>query len=201
MLPLEWNFIWPIEFYRIEILCHDINVHVPHHISPRIPSYNLRAAYDSIKQNWGKVLWISPNSVDLSDSLRFIFSWCLPLAVCQWSQLELAIDEDDTDYMPCVRQGEILCPIRRARTWGIPTNQIPSEVHARLCMMPWLLLTRVSLARRTIKWLRRHFLTPLMHTPNFDRITMPNCVAKKEKPLFLKGCWKIMPIFLDFTPC
>jgi fatty acid desaturase len=40
----------------IEILCHDINVHVPHHISPRIPSYNLRAAYDSIKQNWGKVL-------------------------------------------------------------------------------------------------------------------------------------------------
>ncbi|KAJ1268628.1 hypothetical protein BS78_07G149400 [Paspalum vaginatum] len=38
----------------IEILCHDINVHVPHHISPRIPSYNLRAAYDSIKQNWGK---------------------------------------------------------------------------------------------------------------------------------------------------
>ena len=156
MLPLEWNFIWPIEFYRIEILCHDINVHVPHHISPRIPSYNLRAAYDSIKQNWGKVLWISPNSVHLSDSLRLIFSWCLLLAVCQWSQLELAIDEDDTDYMPCVRQGEILCPIWRARTWGIPTNQIPSEVHARLCMMPWLLLARVSLARRTIQWLRRH---------------------------------------------
>ena len=41
----------------------------------------------------------------------------------------------------------------------------------------------------------RHFLTPLMHTPNFDRITMPNCVAEKEKQLFLKGCWKIMPIF------
>ncbi|KAL6596059.1 hypothetical protein ACP70R_014966 [Stipagrostis hirtigluma subsp. patula] len=38
----------------IEVLCHDINVHVPHHISPRIPSYNLRAAYESIKQNWGK---------------------------------------------------------------------------------------------------------------------------------------------------
>uniref|UniRef100_A0A453B6K6 Fatty acid desaturase domain-containing protein n=1 Tax=Aegilops tauschii subsp. strangulata TaxID=200361 RepID=A0A453B6K6_AEGTS len=40
----------------IEILCHDINVHVPHHISPRIPSYNLRAAHDSIKQNWGKYI-------------------------------------------------------------------------------------------------------------------------------------------------
>ncbi|MBD2665914.1 fatty acid desaturase [Richelia sinica FACHB-800] len=36
----------------IEILCHDINVHVPHHISTAIPSYNLRLAYDSIKQNW-----------------------------------------------------------------------------------------------------------------------------------------------------
>ncbi|VAH28640.1 unnamed protein product [Triticum turgidum subsp. durum] len=41
---------------RIEILCHDINVHVPHHISPRIPSYNLRAAHNSIKQNWGKYI-------------------------------------------------------------------------------------------------------------------------------------------------
>ncbi|XP_050364747.1 omega-6 fatty acid desaturase, chloroplastic isoform X2 [Argentina anserina] len=40
----------------IEILCHDINVHIPHHISPRIPSYNLRAAHKSIQENWGKYL-------------------------------------------------------------------------------------------------------------------------------------------------
>lgn len=40
----------------IEILCHDINVHIPHHISPRIPSYNLRAAHESLEQNWGKYL-------------------------------------------------------------------------------------------------------------------------------------------------
>ncbi|CAN7070249.1 unnamed protein product, partial [Brassica oleracea var. botrytis] len=38
----------------IEILRHDINVHIPHHISPRIPSYNLRAAHQSIQENWGK---------------------------------------------------------------------------------------------------------------------------------------------------
>ncbi|KJH72049.1 fatty acid desaturase [Aliterella atlantica] len=37
----------------VEFLCHDINVHVPHHISTAIPSYNLRLAYDSIQQNWG----------------------------------------------------------------------------------------------------------------------------------------------------
>ncbi|KAF1867794.1 hypothetical protein Lal_00050228 [Lupinus albus] len=40
----------------IEVLCHDINVHIPHHISPRIPSYNLRAAHKSIQENWGKYL-------------------------------------------------------------------------------------------------------------------------------------------------
>nr|AFK34579.1 unknown [Medicago truncatula] len=40
----------------IEILCHDINVHIPHHISPKIPSYNLRAAHKSIQENWGKYL-------------------------------------------------------------------------------------------------------------------------------------------------
>ncbi|KAL0013531.1 hypothetical protein SO802_000600 [Lithocarpus litseifolius] len=40
----------------VEILCHDISVHIPHHISPRIPSYNLRAAHKSLQENWGKYL-------------------------------------------------------------------------------------------------------------------------------------------------
>nr|GMD24320.1 omega-6 fatty acid desaturase, chloroplastic [Ipomoea batatas]GMD27569.1 omega-6 fatty acid desaturase, chloroplastic [Ipomoea batatas] len=40
----------------VEILCHDINVHVPHHVSPRIPSYNLRDAHKSIQENWGRYL-------------------------------------------------------------------------------------------------------------------------------------------------
>lgn len=47
---------------RIEILCHDINVHIPHHISPKIPSYNLRAAHKSLQENWGKVTSIMPIS-------------------------------------------------------------------------------------------------------------------------------------------
>lgn len=38
----------------VEMLCHDINVHVPHHISVSIPSYNLRMAHQSLKQNWGE---------------------------------------------------------------------------------------------------------------------------------------------------
>lgn len=40
----------------VEFLCHDINVHVPHHLSTAIPSYNLRLAYRSIKENWGEYL-------------------------------------------------------------------------------------------------------------------------------------------------
>ncbi|HEY9876311.1 MAG TPA: fatty acid desaturase, partial [Candidatus Obscuribacterales bacterium] len=37
----------------VEFLCHDINVHIPHHISTAIPSYNLRQAHRSLKENWG----------------------------------------------------------------------------------------------------------------------------------------------------
>ncbi len=37
----------------VEVLCHDINVHVPHHLSTAIPSYNLRKAHASLRQNWG----------------------------------------------------------------------------------------------------------------------------------------------------
>jgi len=40
----------------IEFLCHDINVHVPHHLSTAIPSYNLRLAHQSLRQNWGSSL-------------------------------------------------------------------------------------------------------------------------------------------------
>ncbi|BBN09957.1 acyl-lipid omega-6 desaturase (Delta-12 desaturase) [Marchantia polymorpha subsp. ruderalis] len=38
----------------VEVLCHDISVHIPHHVSQKIPSYNLRMAHDSIEKNWGK---------------------------------------------------------------------------------------------------------------------------------------------------
>ncbi|UBF25840.1 fatty acid desaturase [Kovacikia minuta CCNUW1] len=40
----------------IEFLCHHINVHVPHHLSTAIPSYNLRMAHRSLQQNWGSYL-------------------------------------------------------------------------------------------------------------------------------------------------
>jgi len=40
----------------VEFLCHDINVHIPHHISTAIPSYNLRMAHQIIKDKWGAIV-------------------------------------------------------------------------------------------------------------------------------------------------
>jgi len=49
----------------VEWLCHDINVHIPHHISTGIPSYNLRMAHASLKQNWGQYLYETKFNWDL----------------------------------------------------------------------------------------------------------------------------------------
>ncbi len=40
----------------VEFLCHDINVHIPHHVSTAIPSYNLRMAHASLNATWGEQL-------------------------------------------------------------------------------------------------------------------------------------------------
>ena len=40
---------------RVEVLCHDISVHVPHHVCSKIPWYNLRMANESLRKNWGQV--------------------------------------------------------------------------------------------------------------------------------------------------
>jgi omega-6 fatty acid desaturase (delta-12 desaturase) len=42
--------------YWIEFLCHQINVHVPHHVSTGIPSYNLWNAHYALKARWGKYM-------------------------------------------------------------------------------------------------------------------------------------------------
>jgi acyl-lipid omega-6 desaturase (Delta-12 desaturase) len=40
----------------VEFLCHDINVHIPHHISTGIPYYNLRAAHAALKEHWSEYM-------------------------------------------------------------------------------------------------------------------------------------------------
>ena len=39
---------------RVDFLTHDISWHVPHHVSTKIPWYNLRAATNSLRENWGQ---------------------------------------------------------------------------------------------------------------------------------------------------
>lgn len=39
----------------MEFLTHDISWHVPHHVAPKIPWYNLRKATESLRENWGQV--------------------------------------------------------------------------------------------------------------------------------------------------
>lgn len=42
--------------FWVEFLCHDINVHVPHHVSSKIPWYNLRSATDSLRKYYGEFM-------------------------------------------------------------------------------------------------------------------------------------------------
>jgi acyl-lipid omega-6 desaturase (Delta-12 desaturase) len=44
---IHCDYPWWVEF-----LCHDINYHIPHHISTAIPFYNLRMAHQSLRENW-----------------------------------------------------------------------------------------------------------------------------------------------------
>ncbi len=39
--------------HRVDFLTHDISWHVPHHVSSKIPWYNLRMATNSLRDNWG----------------------------------------------------------------------------------------------------------------------------------------------------
>ncbi|KAJ9517723.1 hypothetical protein QJQ45_004010 [Haematococcus lacustris] len=40
----------------VDFLTHDISWHVPHHVSSKIPWYNLRAATRSLRANWGQYM-------------------------------------------------------------------------------------------------------------------------------------------------
>jgi len=40
--------------FWVEFLNHDINIHIPHHLTTAIPCYNLRWAHKILKQNWSE---------------------------------------------------------------------------------------------------------------------------------------------------
>jgi omega-6 fatty acid desaturase (delta-12 desaturase) len=57
----------------IEFLCHQINVHIPHHVSTSIPSYNLWMAHYALKAKWSRYMYECSFGFDL---LRDITTKC-----------------------------------------------------------------------------------------------------------------------------
>lgn len=68
----------------VEFLTHDINVHVPHHVNSKIPWYNLRAATDSLRQNWGEYM------------TEATFNWRMVKAICT----ECHVYDKEKNYKP-----------------------------------------------------------------------------------------------------
>jgi omega-6 fatty acid desaturase (delta-12 desaturase) len=68
----------------VEFLTHDISVHVPHHVNSKIPWYNLRAAHDSLKANWGEYM------------TEASFNWRLLKTICA----ELHVYDEEKNYKP-----------------------------------------------------------------------------------------------------
>lgn len=71
----------------IELLCHDINVHVPHHLSTAIPSYNLRLAHQALHAHWGEYL------------IECEFSWSLMQQITEQCHLY----DLETGYQPIAK--------------------------------------------------------------------------------------------------
>ena len=92
----------------MEFLCHDINVHVPHHVNSKIPWYNLRAATDSLRRNWGEVS-AHPNCFLLTT----VDSRTLPLScgsVLQHCLMKLVYNSSSVDMLlPALWLLESLC--------------------------------------------------------------------------------------------
>lgn len=68
----------------VEFLCHDISVHVPHHVNSKIPWYNLRAANDSLQKNWGEYM------------TSCTFNWRMMKTIFT----ELHVYDKDKNYVP-----------------------------------------------------------------------------------------------------
>jgi omega-6 fatty acid desaturase (delta-12 desaturase) len=55
---LAFNYFIALFIYlhHTELLVHDILIHVPHHVDPRIPFYRLKRAYIDLQRDYGAYL-------------------------------------------------------------------------------------------------------------------------------------------------
>ncbi|AGY58493.1 fatty acid desaturase [Gloeobacter kilaueensis] len=69
----------------VEFLCHDINVHIPHHVSTAIPSYHLRRAHAALRTHWSDYLHETE------------FSWPLLRSIVR----DCHLSDETGYYVPC----------------------------------------------------------------------------------------------------
>jgi omega-6 fatty acid desaturase (delta-12 desaturase) len=69
----------------VEFLCHDINVHIPHHVSTAIPHYRLRTAHAALKCHWSDYMHETE------------FSWSLMRSIVH----ECHLHDETGYYLPC----------------------------------------------------------------------------------------------------
>ncbi|GIL92555.1 hypothetical protein Vretimale_18971 [Volvox reticuliferus] len=82
----------------VEFLTHDISWHVPHHVSSKIPWYNLRKATNSLRQNWGEYM------------TECTFNWRVVKNICT----ECHVYDEVVNYKPFdYKQEETLFAIQR----------------------------------------------------------------------------------------
>ncbi|KAG2492805.1 hypothetical protein HYH03_008965 [Edaphochlamys debaryana] len=83
----------------VEFLTHDISWHVPHHVSSKIPWYNLRKATDSLRSNWGDYMTEAK------------FNWRMVKNICT----ECHVYDPKTNYKPFdFKKEEPLFAVQRA---------------------------------------------------------------------------------------
>lgn len=85
----------------VELLCHDISVHIPHHLSQKIPSYNLRKAHAALRQHWGPHLNEAKWNWRL---MKTIFTRC---HIYDQEQNYVPFDEGEA------RESKVIGPLRR----------------------------------------------------------------------------------------
>ncbi|GLI71324.1 hypothetical protein VaNZ11_016484 [Volvox africanus] len=82
----------------VEFLTHDISWHVPHHVSSKIPWYNLRKATESLRQNWGEYM------------TECTFNWRVVKNICT----ECHVYDEVVNYKPFdFKQEETLFAVQR----------------------------------------------------------------------------------------
>ena len=93
--PLRGQLVstFDVRFYRwLEWMWCDINIHIPHHIAPKVPWYHLREASQAIQADWPEYYQSRPFS---PEQLSWFARTPLLREVAELGYFKLDLDEED----------------------------------------------------------------------------------------------------------